>query len=272
MSAGPASASSPGSSEAAVITHVSDGVATIVLNRPDRLNLLDVGFGEALLAAFGHALADEETRVVALVANGRTFMGGADLKTIARDFDHAPEVAARVIDLLNEIVVTIRGAGIPVICGVHGSAAGGGLSLALACDMIVCGNDARLVPAYMRIGSTPDGGMTWSLAKAMGQRRAFRFLVLGEPMMARDALHLGLVDDVVPDTIVRKTVETLAVKAAKAPREATKRLKKLIYANEAEPFQDRLVAERESFMSCARTQDFREGVNAFLDQRSPDFR
>lgn len=249
-----------------------ESLAVVELARPDRLNALDEELGEALVGMLSSVQSGRTAKALLICAEGAHFMAGGDLKVFAQDFDSAPDSAARVITLLNRAVGLIREMQIPVICAVQGAVAGGGLSLALACDMILASEDVRLVPAYARIASSPDGGMSWSLTQALGPRRALQWLLLGDPLGAAEALQWQLVDRIVPQELLREQAEVLAQRIAVGPREAHARIKRLVYAAPLRSYNAQLEKERFSFVAGAESEDFREGVESFLARRPPRFK
>ena len=177
---------------------IDSGVANIRLNRPDRLNALDPALAESLIAALRRVDADKSVKAVTLTGEGRAFMAGGDLAVFNAAPEKAPQAAAALIPLFHEIVLTIRRMKPPVIAGVQGAVAGGGLGLALACDLVIAADNASFVPAYTRLGTSPDGGTTWSITQLIGQRRAMEWIMLGDPMNAADAHAIGLINRVVP--------------------------------------------------------------------------
>jgi 2-(1,2-epoxy-1,2-dihydrophenyl)acetyl-CoA isomerase len=250
---------------------VTAGIASIRLNRPDRLNALDAALAHALLEALARVDAEPSVRVVTLTAEGRAFMAGGDISVFHDAPDDAAAEAAKLIALFHQIVRLIRRMKPTVIAGLQGAVAGGGLSLALACDLVIAAGNAALVPAYTRIGTSPDGGMTWSVTQLIGQRRALEWLTLGDPLGAAEAAALGLINRVVPTDTLQDEVMALAQRIANGPPLAFASVKRLVHQAATNSFDEQLEAERESFIAAARTRDFREGVAAFFARREPKF-
>jgi 2-(1,2-epoxy-1,2-dihydrophenyl)acetyl-CoA isomerase len=246
-------------------------VALIRLNRPRQLNVLDVALGEAFLAAVQAVAADPTVRAVVLSGAGRSFMAGGDLSTFHADPDHAPAMAARLIDMFHAGIATMRSMAAPVIAAVQGPVAGGGLSLALACDLIVAAEDTSFLSAYTKIGTSPDGGATWSLTRAIGAKRALETMLLNDPIDARTALALGLVNRVVPRDALDEEAMALAQRIAAGASGATAAVKRLVQSAETASLGDQLAAEKVSFVERAGTADFREGIAAFVERRPPRF-
>src|SRR5436190_12863094 len=177
--------------EPLVRVDIAGGIANLRLNRPDRLNALDFPLGEALLAALLLTECDASVKVVTLTGAGRAFMAGGDVSLFLEARGNAPQEIGKLIELFHRIVRRIRRMKPPVICGVQGAVAGGGLGLAVACDIVIAAADATFVPAYTRLGTSPDGGTTWSITRLIGQRHALEWIMLGEQMDAAEAVDIG---------------------------------------------------------------------------------
>jgi 2-(1,2-epoxy-1,2-dihydrophenyl)acetyl-CoA isomerase len=254
-----------------VLVTFADGIANVMLNRPARLNALDLALAERLVRILDQIERDPAIRAVTLTGAGRAFMAGGDVTEFHKAGERAPDVVTRLIALFHQAIRCIRRMRAPVIAGVHGAVAGGGLGLALAADIVIAASDATFVPAYTRIGTNPDGGTTWSVTRLIGARRAMEWLMLGDPMNANTAAALGLVNRVVePDALARE-VDALAQRIASGPALAYASTKRLVQQAPTVPLDIQLEAEREGFMACAATADFREGVAAFVERRPPRF-
>jgi len=250
---------------------IDSGIAAIRLNRPDRLNALDFALAQALLDALAQVDADRSVKVVTLTGEGRAFMAGGDISIFHQAGEKASEQAAKLIALFHQIVRLIRHMKPPVIVGVQGAVAGGGLGLALACDLVIAADNASFVPAYTRIGTSPDGGTTWSITRLIGQRRALEWLTLGDPLGATEAATIGLINRVVEPDRLDDEVAALAQRICKGPALAFASVKRLVHQAPANSFDQQLEAEREGFLAAARTKDFREGIAAFFERREPVF-
>lgn len=256
---------------APVLLAVDGPVATIRLNRPRQLNVLDIAMGEGLLEAFTSVSAMAAVRAVVLAGAGRSFMAGGDLTLFHRDPAGAPATAGRLIDLFHQTMLVIRHMPQPVIAALQGPVAGGGLGLALACDLGVAAEDATFLSAYTKIATSPDGGTTWSLTRLLGPRRAMEVMLLNEPMDARTALALGLVNRVVPPGEVEAEALVIARRIAAGAHGAISAVKRLVGSAVTADFAEQLAAEKVSFVERAGTADFREGIAAFLERRVPGF-
>jgi 2-(1,2-epoxy-1,2-dihydrophenyl)acetyl-CoA isomerase len=246
---------------------VADGVATLTLNRPDTLNALNAGMRRELLGAFKGFVRDDAVRAVILTGEGRGFCSGADLRggSDERDF-------RRVLEReYNPLVRAIRDLPKPVIAAVNGVAAGAGVSLALACDLVYASEEARFIQAFVRIGLVPDSGSTRTLVRALGRHRASQLIFTGEPLSAAEAQAGGLVTAVVPAGELMVTVRDAATRLAAAPTRAIGLAKRAINAAEDEPLDESLAREAQLQDLAGRTEDHAEGVAAFAEKREPRF-
>jgi 2-(1,2-epoxy-1,2-dihydrophenyl)acetyl-CoA isomerase len=250
-------------------------VATLTLNRPAALNVLDFAMVEAL---FGHAseLADDNSvRVVVLRGAGKHFMAGGDIRLFAESLqdDETSRRASfqRLVERVHASVETLARMPQPVIGRLHGAVAGFGLSLANACDLAFASDDAYFASAYLQLAVTPDGGGTYWLPRIVGARKAAEILMLGERFGAQEAQSLGLVNRVVPLAELDGAVAEAATRLAAGPTLAVRNLKRLLRASLQRSLSEQLQAEAESFGQCAGTADFAEGIAAFLGKRPPDF-
>lgn len=257
--------------EPLVRIEIGGGIATVRLNRPDRLNALDFPMAEALLAALLQAERDPSVKVVTLTGEGRAFMAGGDVSVFHKAGENAPQEIGRLIEMFHQIVRRIRRMKPPVVCGVRGAVAGGGLGLAVACDFVIAAADTCFVPAYTRLGTSPDGGTTWSITRLIGQRRTLEWIMLGEQMNAGDAAEIGLINRVVPDNMLEEEVSALAQRIAAGPAFAFASVKRLVHQAPTVSFDEQLEAERDAFVAAAATKDFREGVAAFFERRPAKF-
>ena len=254
-----------------VETSRRDAVAVLKLNRPDRLNTIDDELAAGLLNALRMAAADPAIRAVLLCGAGRSFMAGADLGAFQADLSAAPQTAGRLIDSLHESLLLIRAMPKPVLAAVQGPVAGGGLGLALACDLAIAADDAVFVSAYTRIGASPDAGTTWSLTHLLGARRAMAMILLNDRVDAAAALRLGLVNAVVPGADLQEAAMAMAERLAASAPGAVAAVKRLVGDAATSGFSAQLDREKLSFIDRAATAEFREGVTAFLERREPRF-
>ena len=254
-----------------VLLSRSGPVATLTLNRPDALNVLDDAMVDALIPATASIAADASIRVLVVRGAGRHFMAGGDIRIFARESsrpaDERQRTFQRLVERVHVAVETIARMPQPVVARVQGAVAGFGLSLMNACDLAVASDDAYFAAGYRQIGITPDGGGTWSLPRIVGQRRALGILLLGERFDAADALAMGLVNRVVPATELDAAVDAVATALADGPRDALSATKRLVRGSLDRTLSEQLQAEAASFGRLSATDDFVEGVAAFLEKR-----
>ena len=246
---------------------VVNGVATITLNRPDSLNALNATMRRELLAAFKAIRRDDDVRAVVLTGEGRGFSSGADLRggSVEREF-------RRVLTTeYNPLMRAIRDLPKPVIAAVNGVAAGAGVSLALACDLVWAAEEARFIQAFVKIGLVPDSGSTRTLVRALGRHRAAQLIFTGEPMSAKDAHAAGLVNAVVPQAELAEAVARVAAGLAAGPTRAIGYAKRLINHAEDASLDASLAMEAGLQELAGRTEDHAEGVAAFGEKREPRF-
>src|SRR4051812_45135313 len=248
-----------------VLTARDGGVLTVTLNRPEKLNALTAGVHHGLHAALDEAAADE-VRAVVLTGAGRGFCVGQDLTEFQ---GAAGDVGAHLRATYHPTIRAIRALDKPVIAAVNGVCAGAGLSLAAACDVRVAAASASFVPGFVSIGLIPDSGGSWFIVQLRGQARAFDFMSSGRPATAADAHALGLVNEVVDDAVARAN-ESAAAYAA-LPTRAVGLTKHLFEHAATATLDDQLELEAKLQTEAARTDDFREGVTAFLEKRPARF-
>jgi 2-(1,2-epoxy-1,2-dihydrophenyl)acetyl-CoA isomerase len=261
----PDAASAP--SHETLLHEVADGVATITLNRPDALNALNSAMRRELLATFKAVGRDEATRAVVITGAGRGFCSGADLRGGDAERNFRGVLAAEY----NPLIEAIRGLPKPVIAAVNGVAAGAGVSLALAADLVVAAEGARFVPAFNRIGLVPDSGLARVLVRGVGRHRAFEILMGERQLGATDARDLGLVAAVVPDDRLADATRELAQRLATGPTRGIGLTKRLLNAAEDSTLSDALAAEAALQELAGRSEDHAEGVAAFGEKRDPRF-
>jgi 2-(1,2-epoxy-1,2-dihydrophenyl)acetyl-CoA isomerase len=252
---------------------IADGVATVQLNRPEALNAWNLQLGADLLAALRHARREESVRAVLLEGAGRAFSSGADLKEVgaANTSDGRPDVYKLLTERYHPIMVTIREMPKPVIASVKGPAAGIGCSLALCCDLIIAGESAYFLLAFVNIGLVPDGGSSLFVPTRVGIARASEMAMLGERVPAPQAQQWGLINRVVPDERLAQESAALAARLAAGPTRSyagTKRqLNNWLYARMNEQLELEAQIQRE----MAGSDDFLEGAAAFVEKRGARF-
>lgn len=246
-------------------------IAEIRMTRPEQMNTLDTTLAGALPAALAAVAQDETIRAVILTGEGRSFMAGGDLTCFHADLAAAPNTAGQLLDGFHAAIRSIATMPKPVIAAVQGPVAGGGIGLAFACDLVVAASDATFLSAYTKLGTSPDGGTTWTLTRLMGPKRALAFMLLNDRMSAEAARDLGLVNLVVPVSELASAAGDLAHRLATGSVGATASVKRLVGLAAAGALDAQLDAEREAFVRAAGSADFREGVAAFFARRPPRF-
>jgi 2-(1,2-epoxy-1,2-dihydrophenyl)acetyl-CoA isomerase len=250
-------------------------VATVTLNRPQALNALDPAMMDALVRETAALARDEGVRCVVIRGAGNHFMAGGDLRHFASSFDRAPDERrgefSSLIGRLHAAIETLHRMPQPVVASVHGAVAGFGLSLMCACDFALAAQSAYFTAAYRHIGLTPDGGLSYALPRIVGARKAMEILLLGDRFGADEALRLGLVNRVVAEDELQAATSAFAAALATGPLLATRNGKRLIRQSLSQSLSSQLDSEAASFAACAASNDFIEGVRAFLDKRTPNF-
>jgi 2-(1,2-epoxy-1,2-dihydrophenyl)acetyl-CoA isomerase len=259
-----------------LIVTVEGPLGWITLDQPAIFNPLDVTSGPEITAALEAMAMDDAVRVVILTGRGKAFSAGGNVKamaeTIQADPDKGPpRLFNEVVRWLNGIVLAIRRMDKPIICALNGVAAGGGLAWAMACDLVVAARSARLDSAYIRIGFSPDGGLSVFLPLLMGHKRATEFLMLGQTITADEGRELGLVNRVVDDEAVLDEARKIALDLAARPRLALARTKEYLHRAFYPDLEARLEAEHRAIVELSANFDFREGIAAFFEKRPPRF-
>ncbi|MCC7485826.1 MAG: enoyl-CoA hydratase/isomerase family protein [Burkholderiales bacterium] len=254
---------------------VRERIATLTLNRPDRLNALGDTLRDDLYDALTKAAADPGVGVLVITGAGRGFCSGGDVKAMSargQPGAESPPPSERASPIRDRTVLAMRDCPKPVIAAVNGVAAGAGMSLALACDMRIASSAAKFSQAFVKRGLTPDWGGSWFLPRTVGAAKAVELILTGDTIDAAEALRLGMVNAVVaPDALTAETLK-LARKIADGPPVAIQLAKRAIYHNLDVGLRSGL--EYETFVQgIARdTEDAKEGVRAFMEKRAPVFR
>jgi 2-(1,2-epoxy-1,2-dihydrophenyl)acetyl-CoA isomerase len=242
-------------------------VLTITLNRPDVLNAFNAAMHRALAVALKEAGRDD-VRAVIITGAGRGFCVGQDLSEFR---DEAADVGARLRGNYHANVTAIRALENPVIAAVNGAAAGAGLSFACACDLRIASEQATFVPAFVSIGLVPDSGGTFFVTRLVGQARAFEWLCSGRRLTAAEAHEWGVVSEVVEPEALPGRAHEVAGQLAALPTRAIGMTKRLLDRAATATLGEQLEWEAQLQTAATKTEDFREGVTAFLEKREPDF-
>ena len=252
---------------AEVETSRDGGVLTITLNRPDVLNAFNASMHEALRAALAEA-EDASVRAVVLTGAGRGFCVGQDLTEFR---EAAGDIGSRLRDNYHPNILAIRALEKPVIAAVNGAAAGAGLSFACACDIRLASDAASFVPAFINVGLVPDSGGTYFIVELLGYARAFEWMTSGRKLSAAEAHEWGLVSEVVEGDGLAARAAEVAARYASMPTRGVGMTKRLFSDAARNRLEDQLELEAELQTAATQTDDFREGVAAFLEKRKPEF-
>ncbi|HEV7935142.1 MAG TPA: enoyl-CoA hydratase-related protein [Actinomadura sp.] len=254
-----------------VLYELTDGVATITLNRPDAMNSLTVEMKKELRAAVERAAGDDAVRAVVLAASGRAFSAGQDLREHADNLSAGRGLDNTVRDHYNPIARTLAEMPKPVVAAVNGVAAGAGASLAFACDFRIASEKASFTTAFTKIGLAPDSGMSWTLPRLVGHAKATELLLLAEPVKADRARELGLVNEVVPADRLAEAARELAGRLAAGPTVAYRAVKQALDHAATHDLASALEKEAELQDLCAKTEDHQNATRSFLGKEKPVF-
>jgi 2-(1,2-epoxy-1,2-dihydrophenyl)acetyl-CoA isomerase len=248
------------------------GLATITLNAPDRLNAVSRKMVAEIKQCWEELAADASVRAVLLTGAGRGFCAGADLADPDREASATADSGAALEKFFNPVIRAMRALPKPIVSAVNGVAAGVGMSFALASDIAIAGKSASFLQAFARIGLLPDGGSTWFLPRLVGDQRARALAMLAPQISAEQARQWGLIWEVVEDAALMPTATEIARKLADGPTLALARIKDALNRSTGNDLSQQLDVERDSQRVLGRTDDFKEGVAAFLAKRKADFK
>jgi 2-(1,2-epoxy-1,2-dihydrophenyl)acetyl-CoA isomerase len=257
----------------AVLEKREDRVATLILNRPERMNALNADLVLALNDALTRVEADPGINVVVLAGAGRAFCAGGDLAVIGkgRQENNVTELQP-ILRAGMQVVLKIRTMRQPVIAAVHGAAAGAGMNIALAADIRIASDDAMFGQNFAKVGLFPDYGGTFFLPQLVGPAKAAELFYTGEMIDAAEALRIGVVNRVVPLPQLETEAQTLARKIAHGPAIAIRAIKETLFGRDKEELAKLLNLEVEQQMKCFYSEDCEEGIRAFFEKRVPKFR
>ena len=253
----------------------ANGIATLTMNRPEARNALSMEMRSELNDALHDIERDDLIRCVILKGAGDHFMAGGDVKGMGKSIERSSEEIRKEFILrihdLHTIMFAMRRMPKPIIASCSGAAAGAGVSLALACDLVIASEDAFFTLAYCKIGTSPDGSSSFHLPRAVGIKKAMEIALLGDRFDAQTAKDIGMINFVVPTDELEVETEKLASRLANGPTHVYGNTKALFYRSLESEFESQLQAEAEYFSDCASRNDFKEGVTAFIEKRSPIF-
>jgi len=252
-----------------ILFEQADGIARITLNRPDRLNSFTRAMHSELRAALDEAA---DARVIVLTGAGRGFCAGQDLNDRAVASGEAVDLGDTVEESWNPLIRRIAALPQPVIARVNGVAAGAGANIALACDMVVAANEAKFIQSFSALGLIPDSGGSWHLPRLVGQARALGLALTGEPITGAKAAEWGLIWKAVDAGALDQEVDAIATKLASLPPLGLAAIKAIIRSTGERTLDQELDLQRDEMRRLGFTEDYREGVAAFLEKRTPTFR
>jgi 2-(1,2-epoxy-1,2-dihydrophenyl)acetyl-CoA isomerase len=255
-----------------ILVETKDQVGTLTLNRPEAYNALNMAMAREVFAATLELDENPDVRCIVVTGAGKAFCAGGDVKEFA---DSAPRVGV----LLKELTTYLHGAVSrlarsqkPVVMGINGVAAGGGLSFALSGDIVLASESARFTMAYSKIAATPDGSSSYFLPRLIGLRRAMELYLTSRALTAREALEWGLVTRVVPVAEFPDALRSLARELAQGPTLAFGMAKLLFHQSTHESLETQMELEAQAIARCGHTEDFRDGVTAFAQKKTPTFK
>ena len=247
-------------------------VATLTLNRPDAYNALNLPLGRELFAAALELDEDPDVRCIVLTGRGRAFCAGGDVKDFV---DNLGQIGAHIKELttyLHGAISRLCRSDKPVIVAVNGVAAGGGFSLALSGDLVLAAESAKFTMAYSKIAASPDGSSSYFLPRLIGLRRAMELYFTNRVLTAREAADWGLITRAVSDAELMATVDALARELAQGPTRAFGTAKRLFHQSTWESLETQMELEAQGIAACGHTEDFKAGVTAFAEKKTPAFR
>ncbi|HEV8191893.1 MAG TPA: enoyl-CoA hydratase-related protein [Ktedonobacterales bacterium] len=251
---------------------LSDGVAEITLNRPEAFNALNLAMARELDDVLRHCDDDAHVRAVLLTGSGKAFCAGGDLKSFAAEDEHIGVHVKDVTTALHDAVSRMARMNAPVVAAVNGAAAGGGMALALACDVMVAAAAARFTMAYTRVGLTPDGSSTYFLPRLVGLRRALDLTLTNRVLSATEAEAWGIAAYVVPDAELLPKARELARTLAAGATRALGGAKRLLHGGWTETLETQMAHESYRVAQAATSSEGHEGIAAFVEKRPPQFK
>jgi len=256
-----------------LLYETKDGVATLTLNRPERLNALGGTLREDLSAGLTRAIEDPEVRAIVITGAGKGFCAGGDVKAMqdANAAGRTRPLMERVAPSRDRTVLLMRDSPKPLIAAVNGAAAGAGMNLALACDIRLASSTAKFSQAFVRRGLHPDWGGTYFLPRVVGMAKACQMIFTGEIIDAEEARHLGIVSAVHPPERLLAATYELTAKIAQGPPIAIRLARRALYHNQEADLRASLEFETFAQNICQDTDDAREGIRAFVEKREPKF-
>lgn len=250
---------------------LQDTIAYVTFNRPHAMNTYDLVMSQELPGCIETLAEDDAIKVIVLRGANGLFMAGGDISFLKQASDDNEQFTTAAIRSLNETIMSIQTMDKLVVAAVEGACAGAGVSLMLACDFAYCATGTKFNTAYTSLGLTPDGGMSYTLPRMVGLKKAFDLILLSEPFWAEDAFDYGLVNKVLAEENFENQIQQIVSELAKKPRSTVTNLKSLLRHSLYNSLEQQLSDELESFVSCTKTKDFKLGIEAFLNKTKAKF-
>ena len=261
-----------------VLVEVNGPICRVIMNRPSSLNALNLDLMKTMAQIMNDISEDDSIRCVVLTGAGDHFMAGGDIKHFGARLETVQDRSVfrqeieTMINGFHDTIKNMRAMPKPIIAGVRGAAAGAGVSVMLACDLVIATESSYFTLAYCHLGTSPDGGSTFALPRTTGMKRAMEISLLGDRFDAATAERWGLLNRVVADTDLESEIQALAQRLSSGPTYAYARTKALMNESLSRSLYEQLTAETRAFAECAITDDFTEGVNSFNAKRIPAFK
>ena len=255
-----------------ILFEIKEGVARLTLNRPDKLNSFNTLMHREIRECMKTVEHDSQVRCLLITGAGRGFCAGQDLgdRDVSPDAE-MPDLGESIEKNYNPLLRRLKGLEKPVICAVNGVAAGAGANIALACDIVLAARSASFIQSFSKIGLVPDSGGTWSLPRLVGHARAMAMAMLGDKISAEQAEAWGMIWKCLDDDALQAEASQLANHLATQPTRGLGYIKRAIHAAATNNFDQQLDVERDLQRLAGRTDDYREGVSAFMNKRKPEF-
>lgn len=254
-----------------LLCSTKDNIATITFNRPNMMNAFDNVMADELAALTEQVYLDQSIRAVILNGAGHLFMAGGDIKFFYDRLDKMPSGVMKIVRALNASIMNLTQMPKPVLASVHGSVAGVGVSLMLACDLVIAAENTKFTLAYSGIGISPDGGSSFHLPRLVGSKKAMEWLLFSDVFDAAEAKQHGLINWLVPQEKFEAETDRIAHRLAQGPTQSYSKIKKLVNHTWETSFASQLEEEGRAFEVCSATSDFKQGVGSFLMKKKVEF-
>jgi 2-(1,2-epoxy-1,2-dihydrophenyl)acetyl-CoA isomerase len=253
-----------------ILFEIKNNIASITLNRPEKFNAFNREMALSLQKVLDECETNNSIRCVFITGAGKAFSAGQDLTEVVGP--NGPGMEKILSEHYNPIIRKIRKLNKPVLAAVNGVAAGAGANIAMCCDVVVASQSASFIQAFSKIGLIPDSSGTFFLPRLIGMQKASAFMMLGDKISAEEAERIGMIYKIFPDTIFKEEAEKIAVTLAELPTKGLAYTKQVLNKSFEQNLEQQLHTEDEFQQKAAETSDFKEGVQAFLEKRKPEFK